>query len=383
MSIGLNRTPEFWFNVWIPAFAGQMKKLFCLVSLFLLLRISSASALTFNITYDASVTSLTNAAQVEAAFDTALQPFRDTFTNVVTINLTIYWGPVGPFASGISLGRSHFFLTGKTYAQITNAMLLHRASAEDTNAVANLPAIDPTLGSWFVPIAEARVLGLYPTNDSQLDGEIGFASDKNFTFDPNNRSVAGKFDFFAVAQHELTEVMGRCTFDLTTHYVPYDLFRFTNSGVRSLDLTTTTNAYFSIDNGVTALRSFFTNRSFGDIQDWKSVVGSPDSFDALSQSGHVNPMSTADIIAMDVLGYNGSRLVPPRLYLTNLASGSRLLRFVNSPDASFTVLAATNLMQPLASWAVLGAPTQSPVGQFQFTDTTATNQFRFYMVRSP
>src|SRR5207248_2414981 len=120
-----------------------------------------------------------------------------------------------------------------------------------------------------------------------VDGEIGFSTNVSFTFDPNNRSVPGKFDFIGVAQHELTEVMGRCTFDLTTHYVPYDLFRFTNSGVRSLDVNSTTNAYFSIDNGLTALKTFYSNRFVGDVQDWKSS-GVPDSFDALSSSGHIN-----------------------------------------------------------------------------------------------
>jgi hypothetical protein len=364
-------------------FPDKMKKLFCLVSLLLFLRLPLASALTFNITYDASVTSSTNSAQIQSAFASAAQDFQELFTNVATINLTIYWGPVGPFASGISLGRSQFSLISSTYPAITNALRTHRASAEDTNSVASLPATDPTGSkSWLVPLAEARVLGLYPTNNSQEDGAIGFASNKNFTFDPNNRSVPGKFDFIAVAQHELSEVLGRCNFDLTTEYVPYDLFRFTNSGVRSLDLSMTTNAYFSVDNGVTALRSFYTNVNSGDIQDWKSVSGSPDSFDALSSSNHVNPMGTMDITALDVLGYNGLKLVPPRLYLTNLVSGNMQLRFVNSPGVSFTVLAGTNLTQPLASWFVLGTATQSPVGQYQFTDTTATNMFRFYRVQS-
>jgi len=362
-----------------------MKKLFCLVALCLFLPIPFSSALTFNINYDSSVTVLTNAAQVEAAFATAAQAFHDLYTNEATINLTIYWGPTGPFSGGISLGRSQFLLIDATYAQITNALHLHRASAADTNSVASLPATDPSgTGNWVVPLAEARVLGLYPKSNSTEDGEIGFATNVSYTFDPNNRSVTGKFDFIAVAQHELSEVLGRATTELDASFgfLPYDLFRFTNSGIRSLDLSTTTNAYFSVDNGVTRLKFFYTNHLAGDIQDWKSS-GTPDSFDAFSSSGHLNPLSTVDITALDVLGYNGLPLEPPHLYFTNLAGGNFQLRFVNSPGASFTVLAATNAAQPLATWFVLGAATESAAGQFQFTDTTATNKFRFYTVRSP
>ena len=360
-----------------------MKKILIAVSLLFFLQVRFTSALNFNITYDTSVTNLTNAAEVENAFATAAQAFSDTYTNVATINLTVYWGPVGPFTSGISLGRSHFFLTSVGFSQLTNALFLHRASAVDSNAVANLPAVDPTIGSWFVNRAEARVLGLFSTNDSSVDGEIGFSTNSNvsFTFDPNNRSVPGKFDFIGVAQHELTEVLGRCTFDLTTHYVPYDLFRFTNSGVRSLNVNSTTNAYFSIDNGLTALKYFHSNRFSGDIQDWQAG-GIPDSFDALSSSGHINPMSTVDFMAMDVLGYNGFSLQPPRLYLTK-TNGNVQLRFVNSPGVTFTILATTNMALRETNWTVLGTATETPPGQFTFTDTTATNGLRFYSVTSP
>ena len=47
-----------------PVFALKMKKLFCLAWLGLLFRTASTSAITFDVTYDSSVTSLPNAAQV-------------------------------------------------------------------------------------------------------------------------------------------------------------------------------------------------------------------------------------------------------------------------------------------------------------------------------
>ena len=345
-----------------------------------------ASALSFNITYDASVAASTNAAQITNAFAYAAQSFSDTFTNAATIYLTVYWGPSGPFSDGIGLGRSQFLLIGSSYSEITNALRTHRASAADTNSVASLPVADPSSsGQWIVAYPEARVLGLVPPIDRPNanppeDGEVGFATNVNYTFDPNNRSVPGKFDFIGVAQHELSEVLGRNFYDLTTFFVPYDLFRFSSSGVRSLD-PNATNAYFSVNNGATALKFFYTNQFLGDIQDWKST-NTPDAFDAFVTSGHINPMSTVDITAMDVLGYNGLALVPPHLYVAK-TNNNVTLRFVNSPGVTFTVLATTNLATKASTWTALGTASEAPPGQFIFTDTAATGGFRFYSVRSP
>jgi len=359
-----------------------MKKLFYLAFLGLLLVARTASALTFNISYDSSVTNLTNAAEVEAAFATAAQLFQDLYTNNATIKLTVYAGPTGPFTDGISLGRSQFILFQFPYTSITNALRTHRASAADTNSVASLPATDPTGGgTWLVPLAEARVLGLISLGNTNEDGEVGFATNKSYTFDPNNRTVAGKFDFIGVAEHEISEVLGRCTFDLTTAFVPYDLFRFTNNAVRNFD-PNATNAYFSVDNGATVLKLFYTNQFMGDIQDWKSSA-TPDAFDAFTSSGHLSPVSAVDITALDVLGYNGPGVPAPHLAAANLINGNFQIRFVNTPGVSFTVLATTNLSVPLTNWTVLGTATESPLGQFQFIDISATGPQRFYDVRSP
>src|SRR5262249_46512717 len=56
----------------------------------------------------------------------------------------------------------------------------------------------------------------------------------------------------------------------------------------------------------------------------------------------------------------------------------------NTPGATFTVLAATNLSLPLNSWMVLGQPLPVGPGRFQFTDLEATNYLeRFYRLSSP
>jgi hypothetical protein len=171
-------------------------------------------------------------------------------------------------------------------------------------------------------------------------------------------------------------VLGRCTFDLATAFVPYDLFRFTNNAQRSFD-PNATNAYFSVDNGATVLKLFYTNQFMGDIQDWKSSA-TPDAYDAFTSAGHLSPVSTVDITTLDVLGYNGPGVAAAHLVGTNLSNGNFQIRFVNTPGVSFTVLATTNVSVPLTNWTVLGTATESPLGQFQFIDSSAASPQRFY-----
>lgn len=57
--------------------------------------------------------------------------------------------------------------------------------------------------------------------------------------------------------------------------------------------------------------------------------------------------------------------------------------FTNAPNVDFTVLTSTNLALPLTNWKVLGRVTETSSGQYQFTDTSATNQPQFYRVVSP
>jgi alpha-tubulin suppressor-like RCC1 family protein len=69
---------------------------------------------------------------------------------------------------------------------------------------------------------------------------------------------------------------------------------------------------------------------------------------------------------------------------TKLANGSIQLTFTNNPGALFTVLAATNPSLSTAAWNPLGSATETPPGQYQFTDSQALNNpMRFYRVRSP
>jgi hypothetical protein len=344
-------------------------------------------ALTLNVTYDSSVTSLTNAAQVETAFAAAAQTIEDLYTNPITVNITVYWGDTGPFSGGIDLGASYTqFLGYYTYSEVTNALRTARKTTADYSAVASLPGSDPiAAGHWLCPRAEIKALGLpgISPDDPGNDGSVGFASDVSYTFDPNNRAVAGKFDFIGVAEHEITEVFGRI-YGLDhgiSGYIPYDLFRFTSTGTRSFNVNDA-NVYFSVDDGTNALKYFYSDVTQGDVQDWQSSTPQ-DSFDAFAFSGRKSILSSADLTAMDILGYD-LNFASPQLAGLRPPDGTFHLTFTNTPGMGFVVLTSTNISLSVTNWTNLGAPTESSAGQYQYIDSqSAAHQQRFYRVSLP
>ena len=264
--------------------------------------VSSVSALTIVPTYDSSVTSSGDSAQIQSAMNYAITEYQNEFSDNVTLHINVV-------AGNVNLGESQFSLTDASpswkYATIKSFLTADSKSINDATAIANLPLTDPTGGqNFWLPVAEAKALGAIP-NDNNTDGTFTFNSSSSYTYDPQNRQVAGEFDFIGVAQHEISEIMGRA-FSLgnpipkngSPGYIPNDLFRFTAPGSRTF--ATGTFAYFSINNGNTNLHNY--NTGSGDPQDWDSSVN--DSFNASTPTGQENDLTPSDMIAMDVIGYD-------------------------------------------------------------------------------
>jgi hypothetical protein len=283
------------------------------------------AGLNFNVTFDASV----NSAPVgfTSAFNTAIQILQATYSDNITINMNVGFGeingnPLGAGALGESLTNQQGFFTT---AQIKTALINDAKSATDATAIANLPAGDPYGDTKFVMAnAEAKALGLLAGNATGIDGFVGFSSTAAFTYDPNNRAVAGKFDFIGTALHEITEVMGRYGLSQngasSGRYSPIDLFRYTSPG--NLALNPVNGTYFSIDGGNTTINTF-NGTGGGDLSDWSGATA--DSFNAFSNSGVLNPFSAGDIKLMDAIGYDLiPSAVPEPSSLTMLASAAVL-----------------------------------------------------------
>ena len=270
--------------------------------LFLLLLASAVpgNAITFNNTWDPSISTYLPAADVpkfQAAVIYAEQQFQNVFTDAITINLTF------KVRRGTgTLGASLATFLPTTYPEVKAALTASAVSTVDHSSVASLPVNDPAgPGGWSLPSAEAKALGLFAANDPGLDGTIYFGGGNPYTYDPTNRKVAGKYDFIGIALHEISEVMGRNS-NLDSFPVgaaPFDLFRYTARGVLNLD-PNAVNVYFSVDGGATSLHVFNSNPS-GDIMDWAGPA--PDAFNAFGPTNEQDDMLPWDITVMDVIGY--------------------------------------------------------------------------------
>jgi hypothetical protein len=271
-----------------------------------------AGALTFTVNFGTSITSLADVAlrnNIENGINAAVGFYSSTFTDPINITLDFGWGEIGgsPLpanalgASGAAIDQSGPY----TYNQVRTQLITDNSSADDATAVASLPAADPTGGANVnMATAEARAIGLAGTIlPGNPDGRIGFASTQPYTFDPNNRAVAGDYDFIGVAEHEIAETMGRfAELNQFNFLSPLDLFRYTGLNTRQLTAPAGPPCgFFSIDSGATSINSFNCGNE-GDLGDWSGAT--VDSYNAFATLGAALLVSPGDIREMNVIGYD-------------------------------------------------------------------------------
>ncbi|MBV8912522.1 MAG: NF038122 family metalloprotease [Acetobacteraceae bacterium] len=298
-------------------------------------------ALTINTSFDSSVTSQANALTIEGAFNQATAAFQSILANPVTVNVKVSWGNInGQALPSNALGVSSTSLYGYfSYAQMKSWLTASAATAADRQAYATLPATAPAGESQYVlTSAQAKALGLVAPNGTALDGSIGFGASP-YDFNPSDGISAGTYDFVAVAEHELSEVLGRIS-GLSSSAPAYatalDLFRFTSDGVRTFSYTG--NGYFSIDNGTTDLANFNHSTSGGDRGDWYSTSLTTDMADAFAYSGTHGIFSSVDQTALDVVGWGSTGTGTGSGYVLSTQKG---LQDTGIPEpASLTLLTA-------------------------------------------
>ncbi len=282
-------------------------------------------AFVINPTFAPNIVNDPNAATIEASINRVIAAYENTFTNNVTINIT--------FQEGGGLGGSAPFFETVSYTSYLAAITANASSADDTTALASLPAgpnhpIAGTSSNTTINVSTAllRVLGL-GGNSSPSDSTITLNTSL-MNLDRTGPQDSGKNDLMAVVAHEMNESIGLGSgLDGSLNgdpisplsIEPADLFRFASAGVRSFNTSLASTAFFSINGGVTNLAPFNQDQG-GDFGDWDSSGGQPPRVqDAFALTG-TTPNLDVELRRADVIGF--TRAAPAALSLTPPANQS-------------------------------------------------------------
>jgi hypothetical protein len=334
-----------------------------------------------NAIFDAS------AANAPAGFETAVQAaisyLESAIATPITVTIQFGWGEIaGQAMQAGALGESLPYGSFLTYSQVKSALAGVARDADETTSVGTLGATDPTGGGeFFVATAEQKALGLIPASLDNIDGYVGLDATQAYSFDPNNRGVAGEWDAIGILEHEITEVLGRdATLGLaqtnaTNIYNPMDLFRYASAGVRDVAPAA---ANFSI-NGTAQLLQWNNPLNGGDGGDWSTAVPD-DSFDAFATLGVPLTVSPTDLRLLDILGFQPTALAaatPPTTPTPSVGAtapvtvtsgltvtGSQFIQFAGSPGSvtGYTLSGASASLTDSGTITVISSAAAGAVG---------------------
>lgn len=277
---------------------------------------SAYANLVINPTWDSSITSDTNAAQIQATINQAIAFYNTNFTDNITVEIT--------FREGGGLGSSNTGFVFDTYTNFRAALAADSTTGDDTLALSFLPggATNPVSGGTQVAFSRANAKALGYSIGAGSDGTITLnTSICNLVHGTNTNSSF--YDLYAVTCHEIDEVLG--TISLVGD--PFgggrsssaDMYRY-NNGSRTWDTSNTHAAFFSIDGTNNIVEYNQNGRTGGDWGDWIHH-STPMVQDWSGTPGVTVDMGSAETRLLDVVGYDKAGAVPEPASLAVLGLG--------------------------------------------------------------
>ena len=256
-------------------------------ALALAMAVPPAHALTIQPTFDSSITSSPNAANVEGSINTAISTIDGLYSNAITVPVDFTYNPV----TGNNLLGTNQFYTAVSYSSYV-ALLAADAALNPANtvlptALANLSKGNDANGAKQLALSTALNAMLTgtaaPSIGSGQAPVININSNQTFGY---TQPVSGVFDLTGGLEHELDEVLGGGGAGSTLNSIggtcitspnnffcnkvgPLDLYRYSAPNTPSFDATSENNpvSYLSVDGGNTNVVYFNQNQG-GDLADF-------------------------------------------------------------------------------------------------------------------
>ena len=331
-------------------------------------------ALVIKTVFDTSILNDPNASRIMDTIDSAIAVYEANFSDPMTVTINFQETSSG-------LGASTTYYITRSYSSFFSHLSSDASTSGDSVALAHLPsgANNPVNDSTSVTMstANARAIGY---NSNPPPGEPdGYVYLNTAIINPDRTSInPNKYDLFAVVSHEIDEVLG---FDSALNGLDngspapsgavsaLDLFRYDQNGNRSLNASSGSQAYFSIDGS--SLLVQFNQDASGDFSDWYSLGNyTPRVQDAFGTPGAI-PTLGVELIALDVIGYN---LVTPKLTMSPAVPGQMTISW--PPDYPGFILQESTTAAPL-SWV------NSVSGSSNPATVSSSGPVKFYRLYHP
>ncbi len=271
-----------------------------------------ALGLVINPVFDSSITGDANSAAIESSINSVISLYQATFADPITVK--IY------FQEGGGLGSSQWGYYYNNASIAITALDLDASSPDDFTAISHLGT--NVFGTIAYTSANGRALGLNTPGfltvgaTSNYDGIVSLNT--GICFYDHNSPIAGRYDLFSAAAHEIDEVLGTPSgASGTLAFVP-DLFRYDGAGNRSFSGDTSAHAYFSIDTTTDIDEYNQFGRTSGDWGDWAPHHPSKTQDWSINSGITINPGD--ELRLLDVIGYNRAP-VPEPASMTALGLG--------------------------------------------------------------